>query len=82
MSSLTWEIEMFYKSISVWQERACGGKNWGKNSEEIVRIRVHTTSLKFLLNQAFVHLCFVYAKYTSMDYYNIAEKTGFEKSSA
>ena len=61
---------MFKKSISVWQERACGGKN----SEEIVRIRVHTTSLKFLLNQAFVHLCFVYAKYTSMDYYNIAEK--------
>ena len=54
----------------------------GKNSEEIVRIRVHTTSLKFLLNQAFVHLCFVYAKYTSMDYYNIAEKTGLEKSSA
>jgi hypothetical protein len=78
MSSLTWEIEMFSKSISIWQERACGGKN----SEEIVRIRVHTTSLKFLLNQAFVHLCFVYAKYTSMDYYNIAEKTGFEKSSA
>ena len=32
----------------------------GKNSEEIVRIRVLTTSLKFLRNQAFVRLCFVY----------------------
>ena len=53
MSSLTCEVEMFQESISIWQQRACGGKEL----EEIVRIRVHKKIAEnfFGIRQVCVH---------------------------